>query len=406
MGNQRGRLEDHEIADIWSLLGDEELTALAANIKERGLLDPIWLYEGKILDGRNRYRACILAGVEPTSRTFAGAYDAAVEFVLAVNRDRRHADPSMRAAAAHFAQKKLGARLAAEAKERMAQAPGKPRGVKAASTGQRIGQQTNDGHSTRTDAKLAAAAGTNREYVRSARKLEESRPDLLEEVKGGKATIPRAMRKMRDDEAKEKRKAMPKPPSSVPDPDLRCGEFQKVLADVPDGSVDLILTDPPYPKEFLPLWTDLALFAKRVLKPTGMLAAMSGQTHLPEVYARLGEHLTYRWTMAYLIPGGANVQHARRVSCQWKPVLVYGCMDRRFHDVARSDAEDKRHHDWGQSESGMLALLQLLADPGAVVCDPFLGGGTTAVVAVEHRCAFIGAEVDAAVFAAAVERLQ
>ncbi|MDA1348600.1 MAG: DNA methyltransferase [Chloroflexi bacterium] len=399
-------IEFHEIADIWSLLGDAELALLAANIKQHGLLDPICLYEGKILDGRNRYRACAIAGVEPVTRLFGGSYEAAVEFALAVNRDRRHADPSMRAAAAHFAQTKLGSRLKAEAKEQ--QESQGTRGVeggrgKKKPLGNALPKGLADGR--KTDAKLAAAAGTNREYVRSARKLEEKRPDLLLEVKAGKVTIPRATRKMRDDEADAKRKAKPKPPSSVPDPDLRLGEFQQVLADVPDGSIDLILTDPPYPQKFLSLWTALAIFAKRVLKPTGMLAAMSGQTHLPEVYVRLGEHLIYRWTMTYLIAGRANVQHQRKVTTQWKPVLVYGPTKRRFHDVVKSDAEDKRYHDWGQSESGMLALLQQLADTGAVVLDPFLGGGTTGIAANEHKCTFIGAESVRATYEAACARL-
>ncbi len=187
--------------------------------------------------------------------------------------------------------------------------------------------------------------------------------------------------------------------------DLRLGDFRDVLTDIPDESIDLILTDPPYPAEFLPLWTDLAVLAKRVLAPHGVLAAMSGQTHLPEVYRRLGEHLPYRWTMAYLMSGTANVVHARRVSTMWKPVLVYGSSVRRLHDVATSKAADKDYHGWGQSESGMYDLIGLLTDPGATVLDPFVGGGTTAVVAAAHGCHFIGAEVDPEVHATAVRRV-
>lgn len=186
---------------------------------------------------------------------------------------------------------------------------------------------------------------------------------------------------------------------------LEIGDFRQVLADIPDESLDLILTDPPYPAEFLPLWGDLALFAKRTLAPHGMLAAMSGQTHLPEVYRRLGEHLPYRWTMAYLMTGSANVVHARRVSTMWKPVLIYGSTTRRLHDVATSKGADKDYHGWGQSESGMYDLLSLLADPGATVCDPFAGGGTTAVVAAAHGCHFVGAEIDPATHAIAAKRL-
>jgi hypothetical protein len=212
----------------------------------------------------------------------------------------------------------------------------------------------------------------------------------------------RVLRLIRDDDA-DMRPPVDRPAELLSD--IRLGDFRRVLADLPDESVDLILTDPPYPAEFLPLWSDLAIFAKRVLSSSGVMAAMSGQTHLPEVYRRLGEHLPYRWTMAYLMSGAANVVHARRVSTMWKPVLVYGSTDRRLHDVATSKAADKEYHGWGQSESGMFDLLRLLADPGATICDPFLGGGTTAVVAAAYGCHFIGAESDAEVHGRAVRRL-
>lgn len=203
----------------------------------------------------------------------------------------------------------------------------------------------------------------------------------------------RALRLIRDDQADAR--PIHERPADLSS-DLRVGDFRDVLGDVPDGSVDLILTDPPYPAEYLPLWSDLAKHAARLLAPSGMLAAMSGQTHLPEVMTRLGEHLPYRWIMAYLIPGAATVVHARRVSTQWKPVLVYGSSERRLHDVATSKMADKDFHGWGQSESGMYALLSLLADPGATVIDPFLGGGTTAVVAQAHGCHFVGCDIDEA----------
>ena len=55
---------------------------------------------------------------------------------------------------------------------------------------------------------------------------------------------------------------------------------------------------------------------------------------------------------------------------------------------------------WGQSVSGM----GLLADPSQVVCDPFAGGGTTAVVALGCGCSLIGAESDEATFEVALRR--
>ena len=215
----------------------------------------------------------------------------------------------------------------------------------------------------------------------------------------------RAARVARD--AKAKRERAEKVPVAVLPPtcDLRIGDFRVVLADVPDGSVDVVLTDPPYPAEFLPLWDDLGAFAARVLRPGGLLVAMSGQTNLPAVFGLLGKHMDYRWTIAYLMDGAANTVHARAVQTMWKPVLVYGGTGRRLHDVARSSEADKAHHGWGQSESGMAALLRLVADPGQVICDPFVGGGTTGLVALDYGCSFIGAELEREAYETALVRL-
>ena len=105
--------------------------------------------------------------------------------------------------------------------------------------------------------------------------------------------------------------------------DVRLGDFRTVLADLAPGSVDAVITDPPYPAEYLPLWSDLAEHAAKWLRPGGILAAMSGQLWLPEVMARLSQHLDYWWQMTYLTPGDAVRVFPRRVNSQWKPVLLY-----------------------------------------------------------------------------------
>jgi 16S rRNA G966 N2-methylase RsmD len=254
------------------------------------------------------------------------------------------------------------------------------------------------GVSTGTVLTLADLNTTKRESADAqalAAQADEVRTWVAATKKRGKpVTTTRAARVARDAKAKKERTASAAVAVPPPGCVLRFGDFRVVLADIPDGSVDVVLTDPPYPGEFLPLWSDLALFARRVLKPDGLLVAMSGQLHLPEVIVRLGEHLPYHWTIAYLIGGAANVVHARNVQTMFKPVLVYGSTTRRLYDVARSDKADKEHHGWGQSEVGMADLLRLVADPGQVICDPFVGGGTTAVVALDYGCSFIGAEVD------------
>jgi N6-adenosine-specific RNA methylase IME4/ParB-like chromosome segregation protein Spo0J len=85
----------HPLADVLPLIEGAEFDRLVADIRKQGLLDDITLYEGKILDGRNRYRACRAAGVTPRYVEFDGKDPAA--FVLSKNLERRHLGPSEKA---------------------------------------------------------------------------------------------------------------------------------------------------------------------------------------------------------------------------------------------------------------------------------------------------------------------
>ena len=75
------------------------------------------------------------------------------------------------------------------------------------------------------------------------------------------------------------------------------GDFREVLNEqnIRPDSVSLLLTDPMYGREHLPLWSDLSRFASGVLKQGRLLIAYSGQTYLPEVLKSLEEHLNYVW---------------------------------------------------------------------------------------------------------------
>jgi hypothetical protein len=86
---------DHPLSELFPLMEEPELAALAADIQANGLRTPILLFDDQILDGRNRYRACQLAGVEPVTSEFAG--EDPLQFVLSANLHRRHLNESQRA---------------------------------------------------------------------------------------------------------------------------------------------------------------------------------------------------------------------------------------------------------------------------------------------------------------------
>lgn len=66
------KLKVHPFAATYPPMSETELEALTADIAERGLQRPIVLYQGQILDGRNRYAACEKAGIEPAFVEYEG----------------------------------------------------------------------------------------------------------------------------------------------------------------------------------------------------------------------------------------------------------------------------------------------------------------------------------------------
>lgn len=93
-------LEHHRYASIFPDMGGEDFSYLVASIKKLGRLRyPIIIYEGQILDGRHRLKACRIAKVDPRWIAFKGTDQQALELVWDMNAPRRNMNPSQRAVA-------------------------------------------------------------------------------------------------------------------------------------------------------------------------------------------------------------------------------------------------------------------------------------------------------------------
>lgn len=399
-------MQSHPAANAFPMLSDERHAALVADIRANGLRVPIVIQDGMILDGRNRYKACQELGIHPETTEYTGNPWA---YVWSLNGTRRDLTDAQRAAiwlkidaqSREYIDRDAARRaaIAEEANRKRAEAA---RQQPRTEDGSRLAQvvvhreplPAHDSHASRK-----AAASEAHVHPSTLAKVQALPDDLREAVADGKKTLSDAIReKQRERKAETLASARAEITDSMRE-DLSsvCDIRNCTCAELFASGIrpDAVITDPPYPREFLPVFTELAEGCKRAGVP--LVAVMSGQSYLPEVYARMCEHLEYRWTIAYLTPGGQAVQQWQaKVNTAWKPVLLFGEAIEWFGDVAKSNPNDndKRYHGWGQSESGMSDLIERLTKPGQLVCDPFLGGGTTALAALALGRKFIGCDID------------
>jgi len=170
-------IEFHRFANAFPLMEGEPFAELVDDIRANGLRQPIIMHEGQILDGRNRYRACREAGVEPRFEDFPADADA-IAFVVSTNLRRRHLTDEQR--------RHIAADLATM-----------PHG------GERGNQYTGGKPPTgsMTTAKAAEMMQVPERSVERAKQVKRTDPEAHEAAKAGKP--------------KPKRTVMPPPPPGV-----------------------------------------------------------------------------------------------------------------------------------------------------------------------------------------------
>jgi DNA modification methylase len=215
----------------------------------------------------------------------------------------------------------------------------------------------------------------------------------------------------REKKAEEKKKARQERATddAIEGIEIHHGDFRELGDCVADGSVDLIFTDPPYDRDSVPLYADLAAYAARKLKPGGWCLAYSGHAHLPEVFVACAGALTYGWTFA-VRHKDANLRFRNvKIHNGWKPILGFyrPPLDAWWDwmtDIV-SGGKEKDEHEWQQAEAEATHFIDAMAPDGGLIVDPFIGGGTTALAAhrTGRRC--VGFEIKAETVRAARKRL-
>ena len=201
--------------------------------------------------------------------------------------------------------------------------------------------------------------------------------------------------------AKRERQKQSVKPMTDSDIKIILGDMRQELEKLEGNSVSLILTDPPYSAEYLPLWRDIARIASRILKPSGFLVAYSGQLYLDKVMQSLGEYLTYYWLAGVWLKGAPSHRFERNIQNAFKPILIYQKPPvikqvEWLVDLLESPVADKKYHDWGQSEAPIAGLLGAFSNPGDMVIEPFCGGGVVPYVCkkLNRKCVAIEKDED------------
>ena len=225
----------HPACKIFPALGKDDLQELADDIAQNGLRNPIVMFQRKLLDGRNRWEACRLAKVQPRFTEFDG--DDPIGWVVSQNLVRRHLTASQRAVVAFD----LLPMLEKEAKLRQRRSNIYRKNGRLAPKG---ANQDGKGKAAGIAARIAKSSARNVERVKS---ISKQAPELVDDIRAGKLTVAVAERL-----ANNKPNGSSKRRRHISTDDAACvvhGDCMKLIPTLHDGSVNLVLTSPPYAEQ-------------------------------------------------------------------------------------------------------------------------------------------------------------
>ena len=254
-----------------------------------------------------------------------------------------------------------------------------------------------------------------KEIVNAAEQNPESFDELRKKVDLKKISVDKAFHEMQKQVKKAQILASVRSTSSnsfSSDVTLLYGDFRQLSKTFPNESIELILTDPPYAAEYVPLYSDLAFIAHNVLKEGGSLVTYVGHYAIPKVIEMMeNAGLTYWWPIAVILSGSFAKYYPRQVTIKWKPLLWFVKGDKLItadflSDLIRSDTPSKVLHEWEQSTVEAEHIISRLTVEGQTVFDPMMGSGTAGITAVQNNRKFIGIEIDSDRFKIAKARIE
>lgn len=373
-----------EYEELVPKVSDIEYQSLKESIKQNGLWIPIITNDnGIILDGHHRFRVCRELGIRGKNviRTFENPL-LEKKFVIESNLQRRQLND--------FQKSEIGLSLLKIeqefAKQRQGNA-GNPRDLPLAS-------KDANGKSVALIGKKIGVKCTT--FERAKKVIENAPESVKQDLRLGKTTISKQYRNIRKQEKRDKRQQCIKEiqvnlPKTVT---LYNSEFQSIP--IPENSVSLIMTDPPYAEKCLSLYDDLAKHASKTLREGGSLITYAGHFSIGKIiHIMEKENLSFQWPIAVIHSGPSASVFSRKILVGYKPMLwfVKGTYDGKFvRDTIQSKFQGKELHEWAQSTVESDYYIKHLTIENEIVYDPFMGQGTFGISAVNLKRQFIGVE--------------
>lgn len=360
------------------------LESLKKSIQEIGLLHPIVIdSNGNLIAGERRYKACLELGIDPEYRIVD--IENSIKAELDENQERVNFTYSeIYEISQYINQTESRKRGPKENNFCLNQAEINPRDKVADITG--LGKDT--------ISKINTIFNSDNEKLKN---------DLDEK----KISVDKAYKQVKKEEKKEQKiKELEIASEQYNDNDdikIYFEDFRIGLKNVPDNYVDAIITDPPYPIEYIDLWEAMFIEAERVLKPSGWLVAYANHQNLDLIF-RLINPLKYYWTFK-LDFTSKPIAMGRNLIATWKPVLIYQKLPfKKIEETLEDNVKEYKPfnyserdlHDlnWGQSLGKFEYLIDKFTKPGDLIVEPFAGTGTTLVAAKNMKRKCIGYEIE------------
>lgn len=177
------------------------------------------------------------------------------------------------------------------------------------------------------------------------------------------------------------------------------GDCLEVMKTIADKSIDLVITDPPYKTEFLPLYGQMAKECGRIMKDGALLITLCGQFAINRIIKNMDEYLTFYWIGGMPNSAGSVARNFhKQIMCSWKPALWYSkgkVKDHQFvFDLFQTKRIERVNHKWEQPIGWFEYYIEKLTREGDIIMDPFAGSGTTLLASKMLKRNYIGIEIN------------